>query len=329
MSISGSPPAGGRAARSGTGAQSAAGRVIVVGSINIDVVMRLSRLPAPGETVLGGVFARHDGGKGANQAVAAARAGAQVHLVGAVGAADGADPVAALEAEGIHAARVIRCDGPTGYAVVLVDSGTGENQIAVAPGANALVSAEQVTESIGALAAGSADVVVLSFELPAEPLREAARLAARAGARIVVNPAPAQAGREDLLAGAIITPNASELRALAAQAGLAPGPDPESSAVALARHIGGAVIVTLGADGALLADGARGEHFAAHRVRAADTTGAGDTLTGVLAASLAQGRGLRDSVRRAVAAAALAVTRPGARAGMPTAAEIDALLSPA
>jgi ribokinase len=323
MSISGSPPARGPDAGSGSHGQAAGGRVIVVGSINIDVVMRLPRLPAPGETVLGGVFAPHHGGKGANQAVAAARAGAPVHLVGAVGVADGADAVAALEAEGIDAARVIRCDGPTGHAVVLVDSGTGENQIAVAPGANALVSAGQVSESFAALAAGPEDVVVLSFELPAEPLREAARIAAQAGARIVVNPAPAQTGREDLLAGAIITPNGSELRALVAQAGLAPGLDPESAALTLARHTGGAVIVTLGADGALLADGARGEHFAAHRVRAADTTGAGDTLTGVLAASLAQGDGLRDSVRRAVAAATLAVTRPGARAGMPTAAEVD------
>jgi ribokinase len=185
-----------------------------------------------------------------------------------------------------------------------------------------------VRESLGVLAAGPADVVVLSFELPAEPLREAARLAARAGARLVVNPAPAQAGRDDLLAGAIITPNATELGALLAQARLAPGLDPEKAALALARHTGGAVIVTLGADGALLADGQTAEHFAAHRVLAADTTGAGDTLTGVLAASLAQGHDLRASVRRAVAAATLAVTRPGARAGMPTADEIDALFRP-
>src|SRR5262245_56384232 len=116
-----------------------AGRVIVVGSVNVDLVMRLPRLPAPGETVLSGVLERHHGGKGANQAVAAARAGASVAMIGAVGAADGSSSLADLQAEGVDITHVLRAAGPTGHAAVLVDAGTGENQIAVAPGANDLV----------------------------------------------------------------------------------------------------------------------------------------------------------------------------------------------
>src|SRR5215472_9203450 len=120
------------------------GRVIVVGSVNVDLVMRLPRLPAPGETVLGGVLERHHGGKGANQAVAAARAGAHVAMIGAVGVQDGREPLADLAAEGIDVTHVLRAAGPTGHAAVLVDAGIGENQIAVAPGANDLVTADLV-----------------------------------------------------------------------------------------------------------------------------------------------------------------------------------------
>jgi ribokinase len=305
----------------------APGRVIIVGSVNVDMVMRLPRLPLAGETVVGGVLARHHGGKGANQAVAAARAGARVHLVGAVGAQDGLDSIGALEADGVDVTHVLRCDGPTGLAVVLVDSGRGENQIAVASGANALVSVTGVRQALRALGPRAADVVVLSFELPAAPLRAAAQEAVQAGARLVVNPGPVQAGYADLLAGAIATPNVHELAALQPQAEPQAGTAPSVTAIALARRTGAPVIVTMGADGVLLADQDASEHIAGHRVRAVDTTGAGDTLTGVLAASLAGGYPLRVSVQRAVAAAALAVTRPGARAGMPTEAEIDGLLS--
>jgi ribokinase len=363
----------------------ATGRVIVVGSINVDLVMRLPRLPAPGETVLGGLSARHQGGKGANQAVAAARAGAVVHMIGAVGAHDGEEAVAALSAEGIAVDGVTRCDVPTGLAAVLVDAESGENQIAVASGANDLVNPAQVRGSLTALGLRPADVVVLSFELPEAPLRAAAVAARAAGARLVVNPAPATDGRAGLLAQAIVTPNMPELATLVTQSGLTSGMTPQAAAMALARRTGGPVIATMGADGALLAeagpagtvragtvrggtggavrgeavrggavrgdavprDAVRGgagaeqagpeqarpgeagtaEHFAGHRVSAVDTTGAGDTLTGVLAASLALGYELRASVRRAVAAAALAVTKPGARAGMPTTAEIERLLN--
>jgi ribokinase len=306
---------------------SAAGRVIVVGSVNVDLVMRLPRLPVAGETVLGGVAERHHGGKGANQAVAAARAGAEVIMVGAVGARDGQDSIDALSADGVDVRFVARADVPTGLAVVLVDTGSGENQIAVAPGANDMMTARLAGESLAALTLRPADVIVLSFELPAAPLREAATLARNAGARLVVNPAPAQPRYADLLAGTICTPNMHELAALVPPPEPPAETDPRAAASALARRAGAQVVVTMGADGALLADANSSEHFRGHHVHAVDTTGAGDTLTGVLAAGLAQGYQLRVCVQRAVAAGALAVTRPGARAAMPTAAAIDDLLS--
>jgi ribokinase len=292
-----------------------------VGSINVDLVMRLPRLPTAGETVLGGVLARHHGGKGANQAVAAARAGARVVMIGAVGALDGDASVRELTAEGIDVTHVARCQGPTGHAAVLVDETSGENQIAVAPGANDMVTVDLVDEAVTRLEPGLEDVLVLSFELPRTPLLLAADLARYTGARLVVNPAPAQPDYLDVLAGSLATPNRHELAAYAA------GADVATRAAALSRQTGGPVVVTLGRDGALLADGEDAEHIPGHRVSAVDTTGAGDTLTGVLAASLAAGDALRPSVRRAIAAAALSVTQPGARLGMPSAAAIDGLLA--
>lgn len=308
------------------------GRVVAVGSVNIDLVMRLPRLPVAGQTVLGGVLARHEGGKGANQAVAAARAGGLVHFVGAVGDADGEPSVAALAADGVDVTAVARLPARTGHAFVLVDEASGENQVAVAPGANGLVTARRVTAVLRALTLTAADVVVLSFELPAGALRAAAAVARSCGSALVVNPAPVMPRSRDLLHAAIITPNAGELAVIAAEPG-PPGSGPAgrtelaTAAAGLARSTGGQVIVTLGADGVLLASASGTEHFPGYRVTVADSTGAGDTFTGVLAASLAAGRPLRDSVARAVAASALAVTRDGARAGMPDAAAIDALLA--
>ncbi len=299
----------------------------MVGSINIDLVMRLPRLPVAGETVLGGVLARHHGGKGGNQAVAAARAGAMVHMIGAVGAQDGQDALAALAAEGIAVSGVRRADAATGLAAVLVDANSGENQIALAAGANELVTGAHVRESLSALVLEPADVVVLSFELPEAPLRAAADVARAAGARLVVNPAPARHGWADLLAGAIATPNMNELTALLTQGGAPAGMTRRNAALALASRTGGPVVATMGGDGALLADAGATEHFAGLRVSAVDTTGAGDTLTGVLAASLAQGYDLRAGLGRAVAAAGLAVTKSGARAGMPTRAEIERMVN--
>lgn|SRR5215469_2387681 len=309
------------------------GRVVVVGSVNVDLVMRMPRIPVAGETVLGGAAERHQGGKGANQAVAAARAGGQVYLLGAVGSDDGQESLDALVAEHVDVAHVMHGTRPTGLAVVLVDEQTGENQIAVAAGANELVTAQDVARSLVSMSLNPADVVVLSFELPVQPLREAANCAIGAGARLVVNPAPAQPGYADLLSSAIVTPNMPELAALtasgdlAARAELAAQMPPRSAAIALAQRTGAPVVVTMGADGVLLSEGESAEHFPGHSVAVVDTTGAGDTFTGVLAASVAQGYELRTCVRRALAAAALSVTAGGARAGMPTSRAIEDLLS--
>jgi ribokinase len=309
-------------------AASAPGRVVVVGSVNIDLVMRLPRLPLAGETVLGGALARHDGGKGANQAVAAARAGASTYFVGAVGEDDGTGPVSALAAEGVDVSYALRAKPPTGHAVVLVSDNTGENQIAVAPGANGSLSAGHVATALAALNLTPADVVVLSFEVPSQALRAAAEAARASAARLIVNPAPALTGYADLMDGAtIVTPNQRELAALVTQAGLRTSADTTAAATALARFTGAAMLVTVGRQGAQLTTADGSEHFPAREVEAIDTTGAGDTLTGVLAASLARGDALRTSIERAVAAATLAVTQPGARAGMPTAAAIDAFLT--
>lgn len=311
------------------------GRVIVVGSINFDLVVRMPRLPRAGETVTGGTLARHHGGKGANQAVAAARAGADAYLIGAVGADDGQAALDALAADGVHTSAVARLRGEaTGHAIVIVDD-AGENQIAVAPGANAAVAPRFVGTQLSGLRVTGRDVIVLSFELGDAPLLAAAAAANKAGAVLLVNPAPARECDPRLLRGAIITPNRPELAAMLGTAahgsdadGTATGGTAEAATL-LARHTAGHVVATLGRDGALLADGAAVTRFPGHRVATHDTTGAGDALTGVLAAGLAAGAGLRNALRRAVAAAALAVTRAGAREGMPRAGEIDAMLAAA
>ena len=242
------------------------GRVVVLGAVNVDLVMRLPALPAPGQTVLGGELGRADGGKGANQAVAAARAGAQTHLVGAVGADDGAQSVAALAAEGVHVGAVACLAGATGHAFVLVDD-DGENQIAVASGANALVSADHVLAALGDLSLTAADVLVLSFEVPAAALRAAAGAAAEAGCQLVVNPAPV--GPVPLIFSPVRSrrPTCTNWPAChgAGCAGLpgatAPEPGRPTRGGHGRRHArprdGQRRVVTVGSGGALLADPAR------------------------------------------------------------------------
>ena len=288
--------------------------VIVVGSVNADLVVRAPRLPGPGETVTGGTFARHGGGKGANQAVAAARLGARTALVAAVGGDDfGAEALRGLAAEGVDVDGVARlADVATGVALIVVDE-RAENQIAVASGANAALDGAFVAAALERLEGG---VVLLSLEVG-----DAALLAGARGARLaVLNPAPAREVPAALLdAGPLLTPNAGEARDLTGEE------DPRAAALALRERTGAPVVVTLGADGALLADGP-GEpvRVPAPRVDAVDTTGAGDCLNGALAAELARGAALEAAVAFAVRAAALSTLRQGAREGMPTREAVDA-----
>jgi ribokinase len=296
------------------------GPVAVLGAINVDLVISGGHLPRPGETEVGGTFARHDGGKGGNQAVAVARAGAPVVMVGAVGDdAFGADALAALSAEGIDVSRVRRePNAATGVALIVVDR-RGENQISVAPGANgALADVEDDLEAIGP------SVVLASCELPYAAVSSASRWCrAHDGVAFLLNPAPASPRLRNLLGGAsIVTPNAGEMTELSPGAG-----DVRQAARKLAARFDGlAVAVTLGEDGALLVNGDREALVDAPLVEPVDTTGAGDCFNGVLAAAWWQGLPLEVALRRAVTAAALSVTVAGAREGMPTAAGIDAAL---
>lgn len=285
-------------------------RVCVVGSINIDLVVVADRLPRPGETVLGGRFSVHDGGKGANQAVAAARAGAEVSMIGAVGHDEhGRRALAALEAEGIDISGVRQLDGEaTGVAIIAVGP-RGENQIVVAPGANAALTLDDADlDRIRA-----SDVVLTNHEVPNGVIVTALRAAAEGGVRAILNPAPARGIPAEVLhLGPILTPNEHELV-------VAIGNDETEAALdELSARNAGPIIVTQGPAGALLArdDGReRFPGFAAEEV--VDTTGAGDTFNGVLATWLARGASLDEAIIAANAAASLSVAATGAREGMP------------
>ena len=314
-------------------------RVIVVGSVNVDLVARGERLPAPGETLTGAAFSQHHGGKGGNQAVAAARLGAWTAFVGAVGDdAFGAEARAALEAEGIDLAGLSTVAGPTGVALILVDR-RGENLISVASGANAALTPERVRTALARLAPREGDVVLVGHEIPTASAREALRAARDAGAIAILNPAPADGlDRSTFGLADILTPNRLELMMLAgdeaARIGRGPrhGPEVEARALLEASSEGDAVrqaiLVTLGGSGGILVPrGGAAIDLPAAAVSATDTVGAGDTLNGALAAGLAAGLDLETAARRAMAAAALSTTREGAREGMPTAAELEAFVA--
>jgi ribokinase len=297
------------------------GHVVVIGSVNVDLVVTADHLPSPGETVLGGRYAVHHGGKGANAAVAASRGGARVTMIAAVGADDhGEHGVAALEAEGVDVARVRRVDGDvTGVALIVVGR-RGENQIAVAPGANATLELDADDRAL----IGEADVLLTNYEIPQPTVLEALRAAREGGTLAILNPAPAHALPAEVLSlGPILTPNEHELVVAIGNDETGPALDE----LAIRHH--GPVIVTQGPAGALLADRDRRQRFSGYPSDGVvDTTGAGDTFCGVLAAWLASGAALPVAITAANAAGALSVGAAGARAGMPGREEIVALLDP-
>jgi ribokinase len=293
--------------------------ICVVGSINMDLVVSADRLPRPGETVLGGRYAVHDGGKGANQAVAADRAGASVAMIGAVGRDDhGRRALAALTAEGIDVSRVREIDAePTGVALIAVGP-RGENQIVVAPGANAAFALED--DDLDLIT--SANVLLTNHEVPNSVIVAAMRAAANAGVISILNPAPARGIPAEVLhLGPILTPNEHELV-------VAIGNDETEPALEeLVARTSGPVIVTQGPAGALLAHGDRRERFPGHpATEVVDSTGAGDTFNGVLAAWLAGGATLDEAIAAANVAGALSVSAAGAREGMPRREAIEALI---
>lgn len=306
-----------RASRCGTGDMLMAmadTNVVVAGSINVDLIVGVPRLPGPGETVLGDRLVQQNGGKSANQAVAASRVGARVTMLGAVGDDDfGRSALAGLAEAGVDVSRCRTVEGEhTGVALIIVDAGA-ENQIAVASGANARVDGAMIEREVARLVPAPGAVCLLGFEIGDDAVLAAARWAAGAGVRIVLNPAPARPVPDELYAlGPILTPNETEAAMLTGE------PDPESAARALSRRSGAPVIVTLGADGALLWTDAAPERLPALRVEPVDTTGAGDALNGIFAAQLAHGAELREALRWAMVGAALKTTRAGAQAGLPS-----------
>lgn len=312
------------------GGMAMTGRLLVFGAVNIDLVVTAPTLPGPGETVVGRDLQRHGGGKGGNAAVAAARSGAEVRYVGAVGGdVFGTAALAELREEGIDITDVaIKADVATGVALIVVDS-DGENQIAVAAGANAAITADDAGIALER-ANGWPACVLVSTEIAAEAVLRAVEGAFANGWRCVLNPAPVTPGIRDTLKFLpILTPNQIELRDIYRLIGGEGDPSVKTAAAAVAAHTGAPVVVTLGANGVLVcsADGISTQ-IPAHPARqVADTTGAGDTFNGVFAASLAAGLDILSAARRGVAAAALSVEAAGARAGMPSAAAIDAALA--
>lgn len=305
--------------------------LVVVGAVNVDLVVAAPRLPGPGETVVGGGVQRYGGGKGANAAVAAARAGGVVHLVGAVGAdEDGAGALRELQDHGVDVSGVaVRPDESTGVALIVV-SPDGENQIAVGAGANAALTDAHVRRAMAGVLPG-AGCVLVSTEIPGAAVRAAVEAAEAAGVPCVLNPAPVIPEVLALLAcGPVLTPNSSESADLARllvdvgpRPGCADSADPVEAAAGAAARISqvtqAPVVVTLGAAGALVHEpGVPLLHVPPHPTTVRDTTGAGDTFNGVLALEVAAGRPLRAAVSIASVAAALSVQRSGARGGMPS-----------
>lgn len=301
-------------------------RIVVVGSANVDFTVEVARLPGPGETVTEGTLLVARGGKGANQAVAARRLGAEVRLVACVGDdAPGREVRQALASEGIGV-QGLRVTGTaaTGTALVVVDA-QGRNQIAVAPGANRALTPEDVDARDADLA--WAEVVVVSLEIPLPCARRALQGAHRHGAVTILNPAPPpEQGLDFLHLVDHVTPNEREAARLTALPLTSPG---QAARVAAALRDRGArhAVLTLGAAGAFVGGPGGTEHVPAFSVRAVDTTGAGDAFNGALAVALAEGRPLGAAVRFASAAAALACTVRGAQPSMPPRADVERLLA--
>ena len=299
--------------------------IIVVGSSNTDMIIKLDRIPRPGETILGGAFVTAAGGKGANQAVGAARAGGQVTFIARVGQdMFGDQAVAGFVRDGINVAHVFRDKAnPSGVALIFVAK-DGENSIAVAGGANAKLSPSDVRKAKTAF--DGASVLVMQLETPLETVQAAADLAAKAGVRVILNPAPAQPLSDKLLNRvSILTPNETEAELLT---GIAVKDDASAAAAAAKLHARGVqtVIITLGARGALIADATGTQLVPGFKVKAVDTTAAGDIFNGALAVALAEGKSLEQAVRFANAAAAISVTRLGAQPSAPTRREIERFL---
>jgi ribokinase len=297
--------------------------IIVIGSINLDLIATVDRLPGPGETVPGSGFSTAPGGKGANQALAAARAGAGVRMVGAVGKDNFAGEALACLRDGkVDLSGIGEVHASTGTALILV-GGDGENMIAVVPGANASVLPGDLSKAF----VKKGDVVLLQHEIPLETVAAALDMAREAGALSVLNTAPFLAGAANLLAGAdYIVANETEFDLYGEALALA-GEGRPARMRAFAQKTGRTIIVTLGGEGVAAATAGEFLQVPSLRIVPVDTVGAGDTFCGYLAAGLSAGLPLEQALRRAAAAGALACLKPGAQPAIPLAGEVDAALA--
>lgn len=304
-------------------------RLLVVGSLNMDLVVRMPAIPRPGETLIGGRFATFPGGKGANQAVAAARLGAQVTLVGKVGKdAFGQQLLQVLQSEGIETRYIgTDPDNATGVALITVDA-KGRNSISVASGANFALTADDVIQAWHAI--GPVDILVMPLETPMETILTAAELAIAHGTPVILNPAPAQELEEGLLRCIeVIVPNEIESEQLTGKAIHNQEDALQAGAILLRRGVK-SVVLTLGDKGALILEGRpdQPEHhyLPAYQVMAVDSTAAGDGFVGALAMGLGDRLSLYDAALFANAAAAISVTRPGAQPSLPRREEVENFL---
>jgi ribokinase len=296
--------------------------IIVIGSLNADLVLRAPRFPAPGETISGEDLAIIPGGKGANQAVAAARQGASVAMAGRIGNDSfGLTLTQNLQKNNVDTSYIFTDPSATGTAVIVVDA-KGQNSIVLSPGANSRVSPADVN----ALSFRDADILLLQFEIPLETVIHAASVAHQKGLRIILNPAPAQRIPDSLLTDVdILVPNESELQLLTGMP-VTDSVSAESASQALLAKGVQAIIVTLGSNGALLVTSDQTTHIPAFQVDVVDTTAAGDAFIGGLAAALLKGKSLEEAVRYGNASGALAATKFGAQPSLPTQDEVVQLL---
>jgi ribokinase len=291
--------------------------VLVVGSLNMDLVVRMPQIPRPGETLLGGVFKTFPGGKGANQAVAAARLGARVTMVGCVGSdAFGREMLEMLAAEGIDTTHIrVRPDFATGVALIQVDD-HGQNSIAVASGANFQLTREDVENAIQSM--DDFDVLVMPLEIPVETVYAAAQVASRRGAKVLLNPAPAQTLDRSLLELVdVLLPNEYEAALMAGLPSLQSEADVRTAAKKLLTLGPQNVMITMGSRGAILFEENTESNVSAFPVHVVDTTAAGDCFVGALAVALCEGKTLASAAEFASAAAAISVTRNGAQPSLP------------
>ncbi|MBN1450391.1 MAG: ribokinase [Anaerolineales bacterium] len=296
--------------------------ILVIGSLNADLVVRAPRFPAPGETISGEDLAIIPGGKGANQAVAVARQGASVAMVGRVGN-DSFGPalIQNLQKNNVDTSHVKADPAATGTAIIVVDA-SGQNSIVLSPGANGKV----VPADVEAVSFRDADMLLLQLEIPLETVIHAASVARQNGLRVILNPAPARPLPDFLLADVdILVPNESELQLLSSQP-VTDVSSAESAARTLLEKGVKTVIVTLGSNGALLVTRENIQHVPSFKVDVVDTTAAGDAFIGGLAAALLRGKPLEDAVRYGNASGALAATKFGAQPSLPTTQDVEKLI---